>query len=65
MTILTGRRVGTQPTRAGCTYTCDRCGIERATRVDRPTRMCRDCQDVLALTECEATTPSAQKGTTA
>lgn len=64
MTTITGRRVGTQPTRAGRTYTCDRCGITRPYRAGRG-RLCHDCQDVLALTECEATTPSAQKGTTA
>lgn len=45
-------------------YRCDRCGITRPYRAGRG-RLCRDCQDVLALTECEATTPSAQKGTTA
>lgn len=27
--------------------------------------LCRDCQDVLALTECEATTHPTQKGATA
>jgi len=41
-------------------YRCARCGITRPYRAGRGD-LCRDCQDVLALTEREATAQPAQK----
>lgn len=67
MTTIRATRVGVHvaPNRSG--YRCARCGITRPYRPYRPGRgdLCRDCQDVLALTECEATTHPTQKGATA
>ena len=55
MTTVRASRVGVivAPNRSG--YRCARCGITRPYRPGRGD-LCRDCQDVLALTECEATT---------
>lgn len=54
-------RVGVHVAPDRSVYRCARCGI---TRTYHPGRgdLCRDCQDVLVLTEREATTPSTQKG---
>lgn len=64
MTTVRASRVGVivAPKRSG--YRCARCGITRPYRPGRGD-LCRDCQDVLALTECEATTHPTQKGATA